>query len=124
MFTERHLTWLEETMRAVCVDFQTELVEFNGEAEHVHLLVNLPPKVALSKLVNSLKGVSWRRMRQVFPDFARHYYPTNKLASPPDAPRPCGGPASVGATAGPDRWGSTALSSVPAGDCAHTVARP
>ncbi|WP_279306110.1 IS200/IS605 family transposase [Micromonospora globispora] len=92
MFTERHLTRLEETMRAVCVDFQTELVEFNGEAEHVHLLVNLPPKVALSKLVNSLKGVSWRRMRQVFPDFARHYYPTNKLASPPDAPRPCGGP--------------------------------
>jgi putative transposase len=38
-------------------------VEFNGEANHVHLLVNFPPKVAISKPVNSLKGVSSRRLR-------------------------------------------------------------
>ena len=44
-------------MRAVCADFGCELMEFNGENNHVHLLVNFPPKVALSKLVNSLKGV-------------------------------------------------------------------
>ncbi|MBM0225281.1 transposase [Micromonospora sp. ATA51] len=42
----------------MCADFETELVEFTGEGEHVHLLVNFPPKAALSKLVNSLKGVS------------------------------------------------------------------
>ena len=35
-----------------------ELAEFNSEAEHVHLLVNFPPTVAISSLVNSLKGVS------------------------------------------------------------------
>ena len=29
-------------MRAVCEDFGCELVEFNGETEHVHLLVNFP----------------------------------------------------------------------------------
>jgi putative transposase len=33
----------------------------------VHLLVNYPPKVRLSELVNSLKGVSSRRMKQEFP---------------------------------------------------------
>lgn len=66
-------------MRAVCADFETELAEFNGEANHVHLLVNFPPKVALSKLVNSLKGVSSRRMRQEFPDLVQHYYRANKL---------------------------------------------
>jgi len=33
-------------------------VEFDGEDDHVHLLVEYPPKVAVSKLVNSLKGVS------------------------------------------------------------------
>ncbi|MFG3578206.1 IS200/IS605 family transposase [Micromonospora chersina] len=81
VFDDRHLTRLEEIMRAVCADFETELVEFNGEAEHVHLLVNFPPKVALSKLVNSLKGVSSRRLRQEFPDLARHYYQANKLWS-------------------------------------------
>lgn len=68
-------------MRAVCSDFETQLVEFNGETNHVHLLVNFPPKVALSKLVNSLKGVSSRRIRQEFPDLARHYWRTNQLWS-------------------------------------------
>src|SRR5262249_29261491 len=43
------------------------LKEFNGEPDHVHLLVNYPPKVRLSELVNSLKGVSSRRMKQEFP---------------------------------------------------------
>ena len=33
----------------------------------MHLLVNFPPKVALSSLVNSLKGVLARRLRQEFP---------------------------------------------------------
>ena len=68
-------------MRAVCADFETELVEFTGENNHVHLLVNFPPKVALAKLVNSLKGVSSRRMRQEFPDLRLHYYRANKLWS-------------------------------------------
>lgn len=68
-------------MRDVCRDFETELVEFNGENNHVHLLLNFPPKVALSKLVNSLKGVSSRRLRQEFPDLRRHYYRANKLWS-------------------------------------------
>ncbi|PWU51282.1 IS200/IS605 family transposase [Micromonospora sp. S4605] len=81
VFTDQHLTRLEEIMQAVCADFECDLVEFTGEGEHVHLLVNFPPKVALSKLVNSLKGVSSRRMRQEFPDLVRHYYRTNRLWS-------------------------------------------
>ena len=39
-------------------------MEFDGENDHVHLLVNYPPKVSISKLVNSLKGVSSRMIRQ------------------------------------------------------------
>ncbi|MEO3829131.1 IS200/IS605 family transposase [Actinomadura sp. B10D3] len=81
VFTGPHLKRLEEIMRAVCGDFEVELAEFNGEPDHVHLLVHFPPKVALSKLVNSLKGVSSRRMRQEFPELARHYWRANKLWS-------------------------------------------
>lgn len=81
VFTSRHLERCEEIMRAVCADFETELTEFNGEANHVHLLVNFPPKMAVSKLVNSLKGVSSRRLRQEFPDLVQHYYQANKLWS-------------------------------------------
>ena len=81
VFSDRHLARTQEIMRDVCADFETELVEFNGENNHVHLLVNFPPKVALAKLVNSLKGVSSRRLRQEFPDLRRHYYRANKLWS-------------------------------------------
>ena len=62
VFGDRHYARMEEIMRAVCADFETELVEFNGENNHVHLLVNFPPKVALAKLVNSLEGVSSRQV--------------------------------------------------------------
>ncbi|MBX6389001.1 MAG: IS200/IS605 family transposase [Frankia sp.] len=81
VFDDRNLTRMEEIMRAVCADFEAELVEFNGEPDHVHLLVNFPPKVAVSRLVNSLKGVSSRRMRQEFPELARHYWRANRLWS-------------------------------------------
>jgi putative transposase len=65
----------------VCADTGAELAEFNSEANHVHLLVNLPPTVAISRLVNSLKGVSSRRLRQKFPDLARHHWRANRLWS-------------------------------------------
>lgn len=81
VFNGAHLERMGQIMRDVCADFESELAEFNGESNHVHLLVNFPPKVALSRLVNSLKGVSSRRLRQEFPELARHYYRANKLWS-------------------------------------------
>jgi putative transposase len=78
VFGDQHLTRMQEITKAVRVDFQTELVESNGDNNHIHPLVNFPPKVALAKLVNSLKGVSTRRLRQEFPDLRRHYYRANK----------------------------------------------
>ena len=81
MFPAIHLDRMEAIMCADCEDFGCKLVEFNGETEHIHLLVNLPPTVALSRLVNSLKGVSSRRLLQEFPDLARHYWRTRRLWS-------------------------------------------
>jgi len=81
VFTAAHLERLEEIMRDICRNFECDLAEFNGEANHVHLLIRFPPKVALSRLVNSLKGVSSRRLRQEFPDLRRHYWRANRLWS-------------------------------------------
>ena len=64
----QHLERLKQIFESVCADFDVELREFNGEWNHVHLLVNYPPKVRLSELVNSLKGVSSRLLKQEFPD--------------------------------------------------------
>ncbi len=75
---------------SVCGDFEADLIEMDGEDDHVHLLVNYPPKVAVSVLVNSLKGVSSRRLRQVRPDIARRYW-KGVLWSPSYFAASCGG---------------------------------
>lgn len=62
-FTDAMLISLKSYFEKNCADFGATLEEFNGEKDHVHLLVNYPPKVAVSKLVNSLKGVSSRKLR-------------------------------------------------------------
>lgn len=81
VFTDAHLTRLEAIFHDVCTDFECELAEFNGETDHVHLLVNFPPKVAISHLVNSLKGVSSRYMRREYPELERHYWRAKRLWS-------------------------------------------
>ncbi|MDP7732669.1 MULTISPECIES: IS200/IS605 family transposase [Mycobacterium] len=56
VFTDDMLTFCEHTMAEVCADLGAELVAFNGEADHVHLLVSHPPTLAISTLVQRLKG--------------------------------------------------------------------
>jgi putative transposase len=55
VFTDQMLTFAENTMRTACCDLDVELVEFNGETDHVHLLVAYPPTMAISTLVQRLK---------------------------------------------------------------------
>lgn len=81
---------LENLFRGVCKDFEAELVEFDGEADHVQLLVNYPPKVQLSKLVNSLKGVSSRKLKLHHPEVASRYF-KSALWSPSYFAGSCGG---------------------------------
>lgn len=64
VFTKEILDDMRQIFESVCTDFEAQLVEFDGGNDHVHLLVNYPPKVSISKLVNSLKGVSSRMIRQ------------------------------------------------------------
>jgi len=64
VFTKTILNELKEIFSHVCEKSEAELVEFEGEEDHVHLLVNYPPKVQISKLVNSLKAASSRLVQK------------------------------------------------------------
>ncbi|HYW75418.1 MAG TPA: IS200/IS605 family transposase [Gammaproteobacteria bacterium] len=70
VFSAQHLNRLETIFDRVCTAAGAELVEFNGESDHVHLLVHFPPTTRLSDLINSLKGVSSRKIKQEFPEIA------------------------------------------------------
>ena len=64
VFNDDLLDVCKTAMEQVCADFDVHLVEFNGEDDHVHLLIEYPPTLQLSRLVNSLKGVSARMLRK------------------------------------------------------------
>ena len=81
---------LRSIFTKVCGDFEAELVEINGEVDHVHLLVNYPPKHSVSSLVNSLKGVSSRLLRLERPDLEPRYW-KDVLWSPSYFAASCGG---------------------------------
>ena len=90
VFTKPMLDAMEGMFKKVCLDFEAELTEFNGEDEHVHLLINYPPKVAVSNLVNSLKGVSSRHLRKDFPEIKNKLW-GGSLWSPSYFASSCGG---------------------------------
>ncbi len=90
VFTNKILKDLEAIFKDVAHNFETELIEMNGETEHVHLLLNYPPKVSISKLVNSLKGVSSRLIRKQHPEIAKYYW-KGGLWSPSYFASSCGG---------------------------------
>ena len=82
-------------LRAIC---ETQLagkggsvLELNAEADHVHLLIELPPKAALSSVVNSLKTVTARLLRRDFGAHLARFYSKPVLWSRSYFIASCGG---------------------------------
>lgn len=63
VFTGQMLTECEAVMRNAAQALGAAVVEFNGESDHVHLVVKLPPGVSIASLVRSMKGASSRHLR-------------------------------------------------------------
>ena len=61
----------------LCDKWEVGLEEFNGEADHIHLLLDMNPNIAPSKLINNLKTVISRLLRKEFSEQLSHYYWTH-----------------------------------------------
>lgn len=59
---------LREIMTSTCQKWRCKLEDCTGDESHVYLLIDFPPEVQLSKLVNNLKTVSSRLIRKEFKD--------------------------------------------------------
>ncbi|HEY9890346.1 MAG TPA: IS200/IS605 family transposase [Candidatus Sericytochromatia bacterium] len=64
VFNDDGLKLIEESFRTVATKMNFQILEFNGEADHVHALIEYPPKLSISQIANALKGVSSRRYGQ------------------------------------------------------------
>jgi putative transposase len=91
IFTKQYLELMQAIFTEICIDFQAELIEFDGETDHVHLLINYPPQAQLSKMINSLKGVSSRMLRKNYPEITKWYFKNKSLWSPSYFAASCGG---------------------------------
>ena len=74
VFEKKHLDYMQYIANYICENHDANLKEFNGEKDHIHLLIEYPPKVSIAKLVNSIKGVTSRRLKQKFPILKNQYY--------------------------------------------------
>ena len=90
MFDAAAIDALRDIFQDVCRNFQATLVQMDGEDDPVHLLIEYPPKVPVCSLVNSLKGVSSRLLRQRRPDIRKRYW-RGVLWSPSYFAASCGG---------------------------------
>jgi putative transposase len=87
IFSKNHLSFMNTLFRKICQKFDSEWIECDGD--HVHLLIHYPPKIAVSTLVNALKGVSSRMLRKKFVQM-RKFYSKGILWSPSYFDGSCG----------------------------------
>lgn len=65
---------LEELCNEQCDKWDVTILEFGGEADHIHLLLDMHPNIMPSKFINSLKTVTSRLLRKEFPEHMSKYY--------------------------------------------------
>lgn len=63
LFDGMMIQQLREAFDSACEKLECDLLEMDGEQDHVHLLVAYPPKLSISVMVNNLKAVGSRRLR-------------------------------------------------------------
>ncbi len=53
---------LRELIREVCKSLDVEILKGNVRRDHVHLMLSVPPYISISKLLQSVKGRSSRKL--------------------------------------------------------------
>lgn len=91
VFTVEILDRLKQIFTETCEQMGVELIEFGGEDDHVHLLVNIPPKLAVANLVGKLKGKSSYHLRREYWQHLKKMLWGKHLWSPSYCIVSCGG---------------------------------
>ncbi|NEN99265.1 MAG: IS200/IS605 family transposase [Moorea sp. SIO3I7] len=77
--SDQILIRLRQICSDTCVKWECNLVEFNGESDHIHLIIDLNPRIAPVKLIANIKTVTSRLIRQEFPEHLKRFYGDKKV---------------------------------------------
>lgn len=66
--------YIEETIRSICEWKSIEIMELNVREDHVHAVVNIPPKLSISEVMGILKGKTAIKLFKSYPALKRKPY--------------------------------------------------
>ncbi|EQF28911.1 IS200/IS605 family transposase [Clostridioides difficile] len=65
---------LKDIFVDIASNYGVELIEWNHDIDHVHLLFKAKPNTEISKLLNAYKSASSRRIKNEFPSIREHLW--------------------------------------------------
>jgi putative transposase len=68
------LEYLETAFSEILGEWRCKLLQFGGESDHIHMLVDIHPALNISVLINNLKTASARRARNRFAEHLALFY--------------------------------------------------
>lgn len=74
ILTDSLLTELESVFQSILKTRDGKLLEFNGELDHVHLLISYKPSISVSNLIANLKATSSKTMWRNYPEYLKKQY--------------------------------------------------
>ena len=82
VLNEGVLAYLKETIKAL-VEFHPDLIikEINGEADHIHILISVPPQRSVGEVVRIIKASTARDLNTKFPHLKQVYWGTQSIWS-------------------------------------------
>lgn len=71
---EELLAYLKEALSEILEGWRCRMIEFGGESDHIHMLIEIHPALDISILINNLKTASSRRARNRFAAHLSKFY--------------------------------------------------
>ena len=66
--------YLFSLTKELCNKWDVELIEINHDLDHIHMMLEIPPQVQISKFVNNYKTVTSRLMRKDLKEYLDKFY--------------------------------------------------
>ena len=67
-------TRVRDLIREVCRNYEVEILKGHVSKDHVHIFVSVPPHISVSKLMQSIKGKSSRKMMMEYNGLSRTFW--------------------------------------------------
>ena len=82
IFNEGVYSYMLERLKELNAHYpEIDIIEINHDKDHIHMLVSIPPKLSVGKVVGIIKANTSRRLKEKFPFLKDVYWGTDGIWS-------------------------------------------